>query len=96
MSQQEKGLSGTAALDPNSGMLFWNAAEAKQCFWMKDMHYNLDIIWLDRNKKVTHIEYNLSPKTYPKTFCAQGKYVIELNAGEAKRSGITKGQVLTF
>jgi len=93
---QVKGLSGTDRLADNAGMLFWYDETAERCFWMKDMRYSLDIIWLDAQKKVVHVEPELAPNTYPNTYCAQARYVIELNAGQAAGSGITKGQVLSF
>jgi uncharacterized membrane protein (UPF0127 family) len=94
--QQQKGLSGTDSLEANHGMIFVEVSVAERCFWMKDMHYPLDIIWLDTDKKVVHIEKNLSPSTYPKAYCALAQYVIELKAGETDRNGMKQGQVLSF
>lgn len=93
---KEKGLSGRPSMAPNAGMLFPYAAMEEQCFWMRDMKYSLDIIWLDRAKRVVHIEKNLAPETYPATYCATAQYVIELNAGETTRTGIKTGAVLSF
>ncbi len=79
-------------------MLFVFEGVAVQCFWMKDMHFSIDIIWLDAEKRVVHIEKDVSPETYPRTFCPSkpAKYVIELSAGEASRSSIRPGQKLSF
>jgi uncharacterized membrane protein (UPF0127 family) len=95
-SAQEHGLSGTASLGQDKGMLFVNSNVAERCFWMKDMRYPLDIIWADTAKKIVHIEKNLEPNTYPRAYCADAQYVIELNAGEADKNGMTPGQVLSF
>lgn len=95
-ASQEQGLSGTTSLPADKGMLFIDEGVAERCFWMKDMHYPLDIIWADASKRVTHIEKDLSPNTYPKAFCAAAQYVIELNAGQATKSGLSIGQVLKF
>lgn len=94
--EQAQGLSDTKSLASNQGMLFINDTVDQRCFWMKDMLYPLDIIWLDSKKTVVHIEKNLSPDSYPQAFCIDAQYVIELNAGEADKSGITDGQVLSF
>lgn len=94
--QKQKGLSGTASLGRGQGMFFDGDHEADTCFWMKEMHYSLDIIWLTGDKKVAYIEHNLSPDTYPKTFCHQGQYVIEINAGQAAKSGLETGQRVVF
>jgi uncharacterized membrane protein (UPF0127 family) len=95
-ADQERGLSGTPSLADDRGMLFVDSSVGERCFWMKDMRYALDIIWLDNGKKVVHIEKNLSPSTYPKAYCAQAQYVIELNAGQADKSGLSLGQVVSF
>ena len=93
---QKQGLSGRAHLARNKGMLFAYSTQTERCFWMKDMQFPIDIIWADQNKKVTHIETAVSPKSYPKTFCALGQYVFELNAHEADRNNLKEGQTLTF
>jgi len=95
-AEQQQGLSGTKSLNHDAGMLFIFATDREQCFWMKDMNYSLDMIWASSDKKVTHIEKNLSPKTYPNEYCANGQYVIELNAGQADASYMKQGQTLRF
>lgn len=88
-----KGLSGRQNLPENKGMLFTYAEAGNECIWMKDMHFSLDILWLNADKKVIKIERSVSPKTYPRSFCANGtQYVIELNAGEAAKAGVKVGQ----
>lgn len=96
--KQEKGLSNVTSMPKNSGMLFWFTDDKTRCFWMKDMHFSLDIIWLDADRRITHIEPALSPKTYPKAFCPaeSARYVIELNSGEAVGAGLHIGEMLTF
>jgi len=95
-----KGLSDTASLPHDQGMLFVYEQANHACFWMKGMNYSLDMVWLDANKKVVNIEANISPATYPeKNFCSRNKkalYVIELNAGEIENSRIGLGQTLKF
>lgn len=98
-TEQERvnGLSGRDKLDQNHGLLFVFNQSSKQCIWMKDMKFNIDILWLDHDKKVTKIEENVSPDTYPTSYC-QGdtKYVIELNSGDVQGNGIQVGQKLVF
>lgn len=95
---QQKGLGDIAAMPKDGGMLFWFTDDKTRCFWMKDMHFSLDIIWLDADHRVTHMERGLSPETYPHVFCPAepARYVIELNSGEAARAGIENGETLTF
>lgn len=93
-----KGLGGIKSLPASEGMLFVFAGQRTRCFWMKDMNFPLDIIWLNQSKRVVHIEQNVSPNTYPHQFCPSepAGYVLELNAGQAQSAGILKGQTLTF
>lgn len=95
---QSKGLSGRKSMPRNEGMLFVFPREGKQCFWMKDMHFSLDMIWLNEHQKVVSIDRNVSPGTYPQQFCgdASTMYVIELNAGQASKEGIVRGDTLNF
>lgn len=46
----EQGLSGRQAMAENQGMLFDFGGENLPGFWMKDMKFNLDFIWIDKNK----------------------------------------------
>lgn len=92
-----KGLSDRDSLATQTGMLFTFDAPTDQCIWMKDMRFDLDIIWLDNNKNVTKVMENVSPATYPTSFCSPDtKYVIELNAGDAQKTQITTGKQLSF
>lgn len=95
---KERGLSGRAGLATNEGMLFVYDKPQKVCMWMKDMSFPIDIIWLDAGKKVVHMSKDVSPETYPASFCANApaKYVIELPAGELARRHITEGQQLSL
>jgi uncharacterized protein len=97
-AQRAKGLSGRQSMPANQGMLFVYPNAAVRCFWMKDMHFPLDIIWISPTKQVQHIGMDVSPDTYPRRFCpeSQTQYVIELNAGEAGAAGINRGQTLQF
>lgn len=97
--KRELGLGQRSNLGPREGMLFaYNAPADDYCFWMKDMRFSLDMIWLDSNKRIVHIEPSVSPGTYPHSFCpgASSQYVIELNAGRAHDLRLQTGQQLSF
>lgn len=92
-----KGLSGRDALTANKGMLFIFDEAGNQCFWMKDMRFNLDIIWTDQQKKIIKIEENVSPDTYPDSFCSDNtQYVLEFSQGFAVKYGLKVGTTLQF
>lgn len=77
-------------------MLFLYEDEAQRCMWMKDMRFAIDMLWLDSRKKITKIQKDVRPETYPDAFCARAQYVIELKAGEAERHRLRSGQTLAF
>jgi uncharacterized protein len=95
-AEQEQGLSDLERLPQNEGMLFVGDDQMKRCFWMKDMRFAIDIIWVASDKRITHIEESVKPSTYPDSYCATGQYVIELNAGEADKNSLRTGQQLSF
>lgn len=95
-ASQEKGLGGRAGLASNTGMLFKYTDVTNRCMWMKDMRFNLDIIWLDANHRITSIVANLTPGTYPQSYCAKAQYVVELNAGTARANGLRVGQIVSL
>ncbi len=96
--ERSAGLGGRDSLADNHGMLFVMGNAKTTCFWMKDMHLNLDIIWMDSGKKITKIESNLSPDTYPQSYCSlqPSAYVLEMSAGTTTRNNLKVGQQLNF
>ncbi len=90
------GLSGRATLVKGSAMLFVFDKPDTYGFWMKDMKFPIDIIWLDENKKVVDIEKNASVDSYPEQFFPPEKslYVIETNAGFSDENNIEVGNIL--
>lgn len=95
---RERGLSYRTSLAPQVGMLFIFDTPRISRFWMKDMNFPIDVIWLDQDKKVVHIEHSLSPSTYPESFGPKTltQYVIELNAGDTEKNGLLVGEVVNF
>lgn len=96
--QQEQGLSGTKELSMDNGMLFIFDAPMMPAFWMKDMNYPLDIIWIDPNKQIVGVSENLDPATYPKTFVPPSNilYVLEVPAGFYKTNYLKIGDRVSF
>jgi len=90
------GLSGRASIGDDYGMLFIFPEEDRHGFWMKDMQVPIDIVWIDGEGAVVHIEHELSPLTYPKVFQspAPARYVLETRAGYARDQGWGTGTLL--
>jgi uncharacterized membrane protein (UPF0127 family) len=79
-------------------MLFVFSEVATRGFWMRNMSFPIDIVWIDKNKNVIGILEDVDPDTYPNIFFPPSpvKYVLELNAGYADKNGIASGTPLTF
>lgn len=58
---QSKGLAVKDSMNENEGMLFVFKNSQKHSFWMKDMKFPIDIIWVDPEGRIVHIEKNLQP-----------------------------------
>lgn len=92
---RQAGLSGRKHLAAEEGMLFVFESPLNACMWMKDMRFNIDIVWVDHAKKIIRIKKDVGPDTYPESFCAQDTlYVIELASGVAEQTGLRVGQQL--
>lgn len=96
--QQQRGLSNTVSLDENSGKLFMFQAAFRPAFWMKDMRYPIDIVWISDAWNVVDITENLAPQTYPLQVFprADVRYVLEVNAGFVAAHGIEIGDSVIF
>ena len=97
-AEREQGLSGRDRLGDNEGMLFVFDSPSPYCFWMKDMNFPIDMIWLDENKKVITIKENATPESYPEPFCPieDAQYVLEIGVGKAREWGIERGDQAQF
>jgi uncharacterized protein len=95
---RQRGLSYTETLGKRAGMLFVFENPSNHCFWMKDMKYPLDIIWLDESKKVVTIHENLQPESFPRSFCGAESsiYVLEVPAGSVEMNTIKLGEQASF
>ena len=61
--ERAEGLSGREALEEGWGMLFLFSEPEVQSFWMKDMKFPIDIIWI-REGQVVGVEWN-APASLP-------------------------------
>jgi uncharacterized protein len=95
---EAQGLSGRDSLPPDTGMLFAFAKPDTYGFWMKDMKFSLDLIWIDPNMQIIKIDQNLAPDTYPQAFLppAPVEYVVEVPAGFAQGHSLKVGQNLSI
>lgn len=96
--ERQRGLSGTSHLGKNQGLLFRFEANGRHGFWMKDMKYSLDIVWISAEKRVLHVQTGVEPASFPEVYFAPqpDRYVLELPAGTASAAGIVPGATLKW
>ncbi|OGL95229.1 hypothetical protein A2348_02830 [Candidatus Uhrbacteria bacterium RIFOXYB12_FULL_58_10] len=95
--ERRVGLSGHAWLDADRGMLFLFDEPGRYGFWMKDMDFPIDIIWL-RGETIVNVTPDVPvpdgddlPQYLPNT-AVDG--VLEVNAGFAQAHGLVAGDLL--
>jgi len=94
-----KGLSGISELASNKALLMVFPGEGKWGIWMKNMKIPIDIVWLDKDKKVVYIVKNASPEDSTSTTFEPkmpAKYVIEVPAGTVDGSAVNINQMAIF
>ena len=99
-----RGLSGRDGLADGAGMLFVFDGGAASAFWMREMRFALDFVWIGDNCEVVDIHANVPP---PPAGTPMGeltlyeseppaRYNLEINAGEAAKRGIAVGDAVKF
>ncbi|MDO5104728.1 DUF192 domain-containing protein [Capnocytophaga sp.] len=89
------GLMYRKSMQENQGMLFIFSDEEMRSFYMKNTEIPLDIIYLDKDKKVVSIAKNAKPfdeTSLPSE--APAMYVLEINGGLSDKWGIEKGDFI--
>lgn len=99
-----RGLSGRERLAPQTGMLFVFEPAVASAFWMKEMLFPLDFVWIGKDCKVVDVTLN-APAPAPGTpdsslpiyeIEAMAGYTLEINAGEVEALGIQVGDGVVF
>ena len=95
--KQKLGLSGRESLPETEGMLFVFPDKRQRKFWMKDMKFAIDIIWIDDNR-VVEITKGLQPprgESIPSyTTKNSVDKALEVNAGFIDKHDIKVGDVV--
>ncbi len=85
--ERQLGLMHREKIEPDQAMLFIFEEKGQHSFWMRNMKFPLDILWLDAEKRIVHIGRNIPP--CPRLPCPSyspeipALYVLELKAGSA-------------
>jgi len=94
------GLMFRPSLPEDRGMLFDFFVADFHGIWMKNCRFPIDIVWLDEERRVVHVAENVPPCR--KDPCPayeplrRARYVIEMNAGQARREDVTVGASVSF
>lgn len=100
--KRARGLMERDLLPPDRGMLFTFPEPQQWTFWMKNTKIPLDIIWMDHNKTIVHIEHGVPGCNRRDDGCPQYQpdkkalYVLEVAAGVAERLKLKRGVKLQF
>lgn len=98
-AEQTRGLMYREGISENEGMLFLFQNEGRRFFWMKNVSFPIDIIWLSADKKVLGIT-NADPCTAdpcPSYPSPEGvKYVLEVASGFSQKNNLTIGTEVVF
>ncbi|ATA69109.1 DUF192 domain-containing protein [Capnocytophaga cynodegmi] len=89
------GLMYRKGMDETQGMFFIFPEEEMRSFYMKNTQFSLDIIYLDKDKKVVSIAKRAKP--YDETSLPSegpAMYVLEINGGLSDKWGIEKGDIV--
>ncbi len=99
-----QGLSGRAVLGPDQAMWFDLGVARPAQFWMRGMRFPIDIVWVDADLHVAEVSYQVPapppgtpdeelPRYTPGNLPV--RYVLEINAGQAIKFGISSGAQVT-
>ena len=96
--EHNMGLSFRTSLSENQGMLFVFEYPDTYGFWMKDMNFPIDMIWISEDKKIVSIRENALPESYPESYSPKdkSKYVLEVAAGFSDKNNLKEGDQVTF
>ena len=100
LRKRSLGLGKRTSLKKGWGMLFVFEKRKPHRFWMKDMQFPLDIIWLD-NHRIVHIIHNAKPtnsRDVPEVMTSPVpvNFVLEIAAGRAAKLRLKTGQPMKF
>lgn len=98
--ERQLGLMFRKKIFPDQGMLFVFEEQGYHSFWMRNVNFPLDILWLDEGKRIVHMECNVPP--CKQTPCPSysphlpATYVLELKVGSVDENGLKLYDRLEF
>ena len=97
---RSRGLMYRDRLLDTQGMLFIFPEDAVYSFWMKNMRFALDILWVDHTRRIVDI-HTFVPACTTTTCqsykpCDSVRYVLEVNAGFVNGHHLKRGDTVEF
>lgn len=92
-AEHKLGLGGRQKLSSGCGMLFIFADDDFHAFWMKDVPFIIDIVWISKDWKVVDVAKYVLPDSFPDVLRprAPARYVLEVSAGWADENNVKAG-----
>lgn len=99
--EQAMGLSGRESIAPNEGMLFVYDQPRNQSFWMKDMNFPLDFLWIREGEIIglnADIPHPVANEGKTARLASPGPVdaILEVNAGQIEAHGIQVGDKVQY
>jgi uncharacterized protein len=96
-AKRELGLQYRRDLAMDHGMIFLFPAESQLSFWMKNTPIPLDMIFINKDRKIIGIVEQAVPfSTDSRSVPGASQFVLEINGGLSKRHGIKAGDSVRF
>lgn len=96
-AERARGLMFRKHMAENDGMLFLFEREAPQSFWMRNTYIPLDMVFIRSDLTVLGVVENAEPETdTSRNVPGSSKYVLEVNAGFARKHGVGAGVPVRF
>jgi uncharacterized protein len=101
--ERMRGLMFRESLPSSRGMLFIHPKENNFHYWMYQTKIPLDLIWMDHDRRIVEMSLDTPPcRSSSAMQCPnyggnyKSKYVLEVNAGIARKNGLKTGDVLDY
>ena len=102
VGKKTKGLMFRDSLAKDAGFLMNFKRDGKHEIWMPFMRFSIDIIFIDKDKRIVDIRHSALPIGWnPKTWRVykpkeKARYILEVNAGHSKKTKTEVGDILEF
>ncbi|WP_081661484.1 DUF192 domain-containing protein [Halopiger djelfimassiliensis] len=94
-SERYTGLSDHDSLEDGEGMLFVHSTEAERTYVMREMEFDIDIVFIGADREITSIEHARAPEPGEDgddlRYTGRAQWVLEVPRGYTNETGIEAG-----